>query len=82
MFASTVCFCSGFVIASLGVHLHQIWNVYLGHRVLGGVGLELGYILPVSTLIRWFPDHLALATGMAIMGFGGSAMIASMLSII
>lgn len=81
MFTSAVCFCSGFVVAAIGVYLHNIWIVYLGHGVLGGIGLGLGYISPVSTLIKWFPDRPGLATGMAIMGFGGGAMIASPLSV-
>ncbi len=81
MFASALCFSSGFFVAALGVHLHQIWLVYLGHGVIGGIGLGLGYISPVSTLIKWFPDRPGMATGMAIMGFGGGAMIASPLSV-
>ncbi|HEY5690439.1 MAG TPA: OFA family MFS transporter [Cyclobacteriaceae bacterium] len=81
MFTSAVCFCSGFGLAALGVYLHNIWIVYLGHGVLGGIGLGLGYISPVSTLIKWFPDRPGLATGMAIMGFGGGAMIASPMSV-
>ncbi|MFZ1808615.1 MAG: MFS transporter, partial [Cyclobacteriaceae bacterium] len=72
---------SGFIIAAIGVYMHNIWIVYLGHGVLGGIGLGLGYISPVSTLIKWFPDRPGLATGMAIMGFGGGAMIASPLSV-
>ena len=81
MFASALCFCGGFFIAALGIHLHQIWLVYLGHGVIGGIGLGLGYISPVSTLIKWFPDRPGMATGMAIMGFGGGAMIASPMSV-
>lgn len=81
MFASALCFSGGFFIAALGIHLHQIWLVYLGHGVIGGIGLGLGYISPVSTLIKWFPDRPGMATGMAIMGFGGGAMIASPLSV-
>jgi MFS family permease len=81
MFASALCFSGGFFVAALGVHLHQIWLVYLGHGVIGGIGLGLGYISPVSTLIKWFPDRPGMATGMAIMGFGGGAMIASPLSV-
>ena len=81
MFASALCFSGGFFVASLGVYTHQIWIVYLGHGVLGGIGLGLGYISPVSTLIKWFPDKPGMATGMAIMGFGGGAMIASPLSV-
>lgn len=81
MFASAVCFSSGFLIAAVGVQFHQIALVYLGHGVIGGIGLGLGYISPVSTLIKWFPDRPGMATGMAIMGFGGGAMIASPLSV-
>lgn len=81
MFASAVCFSGGFVISAIGVATHSIMLVYLGHGVLGGIGLGLGYISPVSTLIKWFPDRPGLATGMAIMGFGGGAMIASPLSV-
>lgn len=81
MFASALCFSGGFFISALGVYWHQIILVYLGHGVLGGIGLGLGYISPVSTLIKWFPDKPGMATGMAIMGFGGGAMIASPLSV-
>src|SRR6476619_2623257 len=80
MFTSAVCFGGGFQIAALGVATHQFWLVLLGYGVLGGIGLGLGYISPVSTLIKWFPDRPGMATGMAIMGFGGGAMIASPLS--
>jgi len=65
----------GFIIGSLGITSHQLWLVYLGYGVFGGAGLGLGYVSPVSTLIRWFPDRRGMATGMAIMGFGGGAMI-------
>jgi MFS family permease len=81
MFASALCFTSGFYISYLGVMWHQLWIIYLGYGVVGGIGLGLGYISPVSTLIKWFPDRPGLATGMAIMGFGGGAMIGSPLSI-
>ncbi|ALM52250.1 OFA family MFS transporter [Halomonas huangheensis] len=67
----------GFIIGSLGISLHQLWLIYLGYGVLGGCGLGLGYVSPVSTLLRWFPDRRGMATGMAIMGFGGGAMIAA-----
>ncbi len=80
MFASALCFSGGFFISSIGVSLHEIWIVYLGHGVIGGIGLGLGYISPVSTLIKWFPDRPGMATGLAIMGFGGGAMIASPLA--
>ncbi|CAG9172977.1 L-lactate MFS transporter [Cupriavidus pampae] len=81
MFTAACCFSSGFLISSLGVYLHQIWLLYIGYGVLGGIGLGLGYVSPVSTLIRWFPDRRGMATGMAIMGFGGGAMIAAPLSV-
>ncbi len=81
MFAASLCFGLGFVISAVGVNLHQLWLVFLGYGVLGGCGLGLGYISPVSTLIKWFPDRPGMATGMAIMGFGGGALIASPLSV-
>jgi MFS family permease len=81
MFASACCFGGGFMVAALGVHLHEIWIIYLGYGVIGGIGLGLGYISPVSTLIKWFPDRPGMATGMAIMGFGGGAMIGSPLAV-
>ncbi len=80
MFASAACFGSGFLVSALGVELHQVWLLYLGYGVLGGIGLGLGYISPVSTLIKWFPDHPGMATGLAIMGFGGGALIGSPLA--
>ncbi len=81
MFVSAVCFAAGFYISNVGVMTHQLWLLYLGYGVVGGIGLGLGYISPVSTLIKWFPDRPGLATGMAIMGFGGGAMIGSPLAI-
>jgi MFS family permease len=75
MFYAAVCFGLGFIIASFGARSHQLWLIYLGYGVIGGIGLGLGYISPVSTLIKWFPDRPGLATGLAIMGFGGGAMI-------
>ena len=80
MFVSALCFGGGFEVAAIGVATHQFWLVLVGYGVLGGIGLGLGYISPVTTLIRWFPDRPGMATGMAIMGFGGGAMIASPLS--
>lgn len=77
---SAFCWCGGMLISALGVHLHQFWLMLLGSGVIGGVGLGLGYISPVSTLIKWFPDRRGMATGMAIMGFGGGAMIGSPLA--
>ncbi|HUN45888.1 MAG TPA: OFA family MFS transporter [Stellaceae bacterium] len=81
MFAAALCWGGGFVVSALGVWAHNIWIVYLGYGVLGGIGLGIGYISPVSTLIKWFPDRPGMATGMAIMGFGGGAFIASPLSV-
>ncbi len=81
MFTAALCFGGGFLIAALGVHFHQLWIIYLGYGVIGGIGLGLGYISPVSTLIKWFPDRPGMATGMAIMGFGGGALIASPVSV-
>ncbi len=77
---AALCWGGGFIIGSLGIAMHQLWLVYLGYGVLGGCGLGLGYVSPVSTLIRWFPDRRGMATGMAIMGFGGGAMIAAPLN--
>ena len=77
---SAVCWCGGLVISAVGVLLHQIWLLWLGAGVIGGIGLGLGYISPVSTLIKWFPDRRGMATGMAIMGFGGGAMIGAPLA--
>jgi len=77
---SAVCWCGGMLISALGIHLHQFWLMILGSGVIGGIGLGLGYISPVSTLIKWFPDKRGMATGMAIMGFGGGAMIGSPLA--
>jgi len=81
MYASAVCFALGFFISYFGVISHQLWLIYFGYGFVGGIGLGLGYISPVSTLIKWFPDRPGLATGMAIMGFGGGAMIGSPLAI-
>src|SRR3982750_3439798 len=77
---SALCWCGGMLISALGIHLHQFWLMILGSGVIGGIGLGLGYISPVSTLIKWFPDRRGMATGMAIMGFGGGAMIGSPLA--
>jgi MFS family permease len=78
---TAACFWSvGFLVGSLGIATGQLWLLYLGYGVIGGIGLGIGYISPVSTLIKWFPDRPGLATGMAIMGFGGGALIASPLS--
>jgi MFS family permease len=77
---AAVCWGGGLVIAALGVYVHQIWLLWLGAGVIGGIGLGLGYISPVSTLIKWFPDRRGLATGLAIMGFGGGAMVGAPLA--
>ena len=78
---SALCWCGGMLLSALGIHLHQFWLMILGSGVIGGIGLGLGYISPVSTLIKWFPDRRGMATGMAIMGFGGGAMIGSPLAV-
>ncbi len=80
MAASAACWVTGFLVGALGIATGQLWLLYLGYGVIGGIGLGIGYISPVSTLIKWFPDRPGLATGMAIMGFGGGALIASPLS--
>jgi MFS family permease len=77
---SALCWCGGISIAAAGVVTHQLWLMWLGAGVIGGIGLGLGYISPVSTLIKWFPDRRGMATGMAIMGFGGGAMIGAPLA--
>ncbi|OZI62352.1 OFA family MFS transporter [Bordetella genomosp. 11] len=77
---SAACWCGGLVISAVGIYVHQLWLLWLGSGVIGGVGLGLGYISPVSTLIKWFPDRRGMATGMAIMGFGGGAMVGAPLA--
>jgi MFS family permease len=79
-FVAALCWCGGLLVSALGVYVHQIWLLWLGAGVIGGIGLGLGYISPVSTLIKWFPDHRGVATGLAIMGFGGGAMIGAPLA--
>ncbi|MEQ1766238.1 MAG: OFA family MFS transporter, partial [Methylotenera sp.] len=81
-FVATLLWSGGLLISAYGVYAHQLWLMWLGSGVIGGIGLGLGYISPVSTLIKWFPDHRGMATGMAIMGFGGGAMIGSPLATI
>ena len=81
MFTAALCWGIGFLISAFGVYIHNIWVVYFGYGFIGGIGLGIGYISPVSTLIKWFPDRPGMATGMAIMGFGGAAFIASPLSV-
>jgi MFS family permease len=77
---AALCWGGGYLVAALGVVTHQLWLIWLGLGVIGGIGLGLGYISPVSTLIKWFPDRRGMATGMAIMGFGGGAMIGAPLA--
>lgn len=81
MVASCLCFCGGLAVSALGVWTKQLWLIYLGYGVIGGIGLGLGYIAPVSTLMKWFPDRPGMATGMAIMGFGGGALIGAPLGV-
>src|SRR3954451_18024788 len=75
MFVAACCWGVGFLVAALGVATDQLWVVYLGYGVIGGIGLGIGYISPGSTLIKWFPDRPGMATGLAIMGFGGGALV-------
>jgi MFS family permease len=77
---SAFCWCGGLLISSFGIYVHQIWVLWIGSGLIGGIGLGLGYISPVSTLIKWFPDKRGMATGMAIMGFGGGALIGAPLA--
>jgi MFS family permease len=79
--ASAACWCGGMLFSAYGVYTHQLWMMIVGSGIIGGIGLGLGYISPVSTLIKWFPDRRGMATGMAIMGFGGGAMIGSPLAV-
>ncbi len=79
-FVAACLWCGGLLISAFGVTVHQLWMLWLGSGVIGGIGLGLGYISPVSTLIKWFPDRRGMATGMAIMGFGGGAMIGAPLA--
>ena len=81
MFTAALCWAGGFFLSAIGVYTHQLWLIYVGYGFLGGIALGIGYISPVSTLIKWFPDRPGMATGMAIMGFGGGAFIASPLSV-
>jgi MFS family permease len=80
MTVSSACFVAGFLISALGLYFSQYWLVVVGYGFVGGIGLGIGYISPVSTLMKWFPDRPGLATGIAIMGFGGGALIASPLT--
>jgi MFS family permease len=82
MFAAALCFGLGFFIAAAGVRTHQLWLIYLGYGGIGGIGLGLGYITPVATLLKWFPDRPGLATGLAMVGFGGGAMVGSPLALL
>ncbi len=77
---AALCWCGGLAASAAGVYLHQLWMLWLGSGVIGGIGLGLGYISPVSTLIKWLPDRRGMATGMAIMGFGGGALIGAPLA--
>jgi len=77
---AAICWCGGLLISAIGIYVHQIWMLWVGSGIIGGIGLGLGYISPVSTLIKWFPDRRGMATGMAIMGFGGGAMIGAPLA--
>jgi MFS family permease len=80
-FIAALCWAGGLIVGGYGVMIHQLWIVFLGCGLIGGIGLGLGYITPVSTLVKWFPDRRGMATGFAIMGFGGGAMIGSPLAV-
>jgi len=81
MFLAAICFALGFYLASIGIRIHHLWLVYFGYGVIGGIGLGFGYITPVATLLRWFPDRPGFATGLAMVGFGGGAMLGSPLAL-
>jgi MFS family permease len=81
MLTAALCWAGGFFLSAIGVYTHQLWLIYIGYGFIGGCALGIGYISPVSTLIKWFPDRPGMATGMAIMGFGGGAFIAAPLSV-
>ncbi len=80
-FIAAICWGGGLVLGGIGVSVHQLWLLWLGCGIIGGVGQGLGYITPVSTLIKWFPDRRGMATGMAIMGYGGGAMIGAPIAV-
>src|SRR3984885_320446 len=80
-FTAALCWGGGLIVGGYGVSIHQLWLVYLAAGFVGGIGQGLGYITPVSTLIKWFPDRRGMATGFAIMGYGGGAMIGSPLAV-
>jgi MFS family permease len=80
-FIAALCWGGGMIVGGIGVSMHQLWLLWLGTGILGGVGMGLGYISPVSTLIKWFPDRRGMATGFAIMGYGGGAMIGAPLAV-
>ncbi|ADO49759.1 OFA family MFS transporter [[Enterobacter] lignolyticus] len=79
-FVATLCWCGGLLLSAIAIYFHQLWLLWLGAGVIGGIGLGLGYISPVSTLLRWFPDKRGMAAGMAIMGFGGGALVGAPLA--
>jgi MFS family permease len=78
---AAACWCGGLALGSIAINLHQLWLFWLGTGVIGGIGLGLGYLSPISVLIRWFPDRRGMATGMAVMGFGGGAMVGAPLAV-
>jgi MFS family permease len=79
--AAAVLFGTGLIIGGIGLAVKQSVLVFLGMGVIGGMGAGFGYIAPVSTLVKWFPDRRGMATGMAIMGFGGGAFLAGYLNV-
>lgn len=74
---STLCFCGGLLITALAVHIKSLWLLYVGYGVVLGVGLGIGYLSPVKTLMLWFKDNKGLATGISVCAFGFASTIAS-----
>ncbi len=75
--AGSLMFSGGYVLASLALHLDIIELFYLGYGVIGGAGIGFGYVTPVATVAKWFPDHKGLVTGIVVMGFGVGAFLLS-----
>ncbi|HEP1533294.1 OFA family MFS transporter [Streptococcus pyogenes] len=74
---SAILYASGNTLTGLAIDRKEIWLLYIGYGVIGGLGLGAGYITPISTIIKWFPDKRGMATGFAIMGFGFASLLTS-----